>query len=109
VYEFYTGRGQCENNLKELKNALFGDRMSCHSFVANQFRLLVHTTAYVLMFLLREELADTHLARVQMDTLRLRLLKVAAVVRVTARRIWLELSAGHPSAVLWPRLVPLLG
>lgn len=108
VYEFYTGRGQCENNIKELKNALFGDRMSCHSFAANQFRLLVHTTAYVLMYLLREELAGTNLARVQMDTLRLRLLKVAAVVRVTARRIWLELSASHPSAVLWPRLVPLL-
>jgi hypothetical protein len=43
-----------------------------------------------------------------MGTLRLRQLKVAAVVRVTARRIWLELSASHPSASLWPRLVPLL-
>jgi len=108
VYTFYTGRGQCENYIKEIKNALFGDRMSCHTFAANQFRLLVHITAYVLMYLLREQLADTWLAGVQMDTLRLRLLKVAALVRVTARRIWLELSASHPSAALWPRLVPLL-
>jgi hypothetical protein len=108
VYEFYTGRGRCENHIKELKNALMGDRMSCHAFAANQFRLLVHVTAYVLMFLLREKLADTALATIQMDTLRLRLLKVAAVVRVTARRIWLEMSASHPSAALWPRLVPLL-
>ena len=108
VYTFYTGRGQCENHIKEVKNALFADRMSCHTFAANQFRLLVHVTAYVLMYLLREELADTSLGGVQLDTLRLRLLKVAAVVRVTARRIWLELSASHPSASLWPRLVPLL-
>lgn len=108
VYAFYTGRGQCENHIKELKNAMLGDRMSCHAFAANQFRLLIHVTAYILMYLLREQLADTALARVQMDTLRLRLLKVAAVVRVTARRIWLELSATHPSASLWPRLVPLL-
>jgi len=108
VYDFYTGRGRCENHIKELKNAMLGDRMSCHAFAANQFRLLEHVTAYILMYLMREHLADTALANVQMDTLRLRLLKVAAVVRVTARRVWLELSASHPSASLWPRLVPLL-
>jgi hypothetical protein len=108
VYDFYTGRGHCENHIKELKNAMLGNRMSCHVFGANQFRLLEHVTAYILMYLLREQLAGTALANVQMDTLRLRLLKVAAFVRVTARRIWLELSASHPSASLWPRLVPLL-
>jgi len=108
VYDFYTGRGHCENHIKELKNAMLGDRMSCHAFAANQFRLLEHVTAYILMYLMREHLANTALAKVQMDTLRLKLLKVAAVVRVTARRVWLELSASHPSAVLWPRLVPLL-
>lgn len=108
VYEIYTGRGRCENHIKELKNAMLGDRMSCHAFGANQFRLLEHVTAYILMYLLREQLSGTALERVQMDTLRLRLLKVAAVVRVTARRIWIELSAAHPSAPLWPKLVPLL-
>jgi hypothetical protein len=108
VYDFYTGRGHCENHIKELKNAMLGDRMSCHAFGANQFRVLEHVTAYILMYLLREKLADTALANVQMDTLRLRLLKIAAVVRVSARRVWLELSASHPSASLWPRLVPLL-
>jgi hypothetical protein len=98
----------CENRIKELKNAMFGDRMSCHGFAANQFRLLVHTTAYILMYLLRAQLADTALATAQMDTLRVRLLKIAAVDRVTARRVWLELSNAHPSAVFWPRLAPLL-
>lgn len=108
VYTFYTERGRCENHIKELKNAMLGDRMSCHAFAANQFRLLVHVTAYILMYLLREQLVDTALANAQMDTIRLRLIKVAAVVRVTARRIWLELNADHPSASLWPRLAPLL-
>jgi hypothetical protein len=87
---------------------MLADRMSWHAFAANQFRLLVHVTAYILMYLLREQLAVTALANAQMDRIRLRLLKVAAIVRVTARRICLELSASHPSASLWPRLVPLL-
>jgi Transposase DDE domain group 1 len=106
VYELYTGRGNCENAIKELKNALRGDRMSCHSFRANQFRLLLHMAAYVLMFTLREQLADTSLASAQFDTLRLRLVKIAASVSITARRIWLRLSATHPSRDLF-RLLAL--
>ncbi len=101
VYRFYTERGRCENHIKELKNALFGDRMSCHRFTGNQFRLLLHTAAYVLMLTLRERLAGTPLARVQFDTLRLRLIKIASLVTVTARRIWLRMSLAHPSAALF--------
>ncbi len=100
IYVTYTGRGQCENHIKELKCAMLGDRMSCHAFAANQFRLLLHVAAYVLMFVLREELEALSSTRMQMDTLRLRILKVAAVVKVSARRIWLHLSAHHPSASL---------
>lgn len=101
VYDTYTGRGQSENHIKELKCAMLGDRMSGHAFAANQFRLLLHTAAYVLMFVLREELETLSPIRMQMDTLRLRLFKVAAVVKVSARRIWLHLSAHHPSAALF--------
>lgn len=97
VYQTYTGRGQCENHIKELKNALLGDRMSCHRFAANQFRLLLHTSAYVLMFTLRERLRGTVLGRVQFDTLRLRLIKIAGQIVVTARRIWMRMSLAHPS------------
>jgi len=100
IYDTYTGRGQCENHIKELKCAMLGDRMSCHAFAANQFRLLLHVAAYVLMFVLREELEALSSTRMQMDTLRLRILKVAAVVKVSARRIWLHLSAEHPSVSL---------
>ncbi len=99
VYDFYTQRGRCENHIKDLKNALFADRMSCHLFNGNQFRLLLHTAAYILILTLRERLAGTSLARVQFDTLRLRLIKIASLVTVTARRIWLRMSAAHPSAV----------
>lgn len=108
VYETYTGRGQCENHIKELKCALLGDRMSCHAFAANQFRLLLHVAAYVLMFVLREELEPLSTTRMQMDTLRLRVLKVAAVVKVSARRIWLHLSAEHPSVSLFRYLGAVL-
>ena len=104
VYETYTGRGNSENSIKELKNALRGDRMSCHAFRANQFRLLLHMAAYILMYSLREQLAGTNLANVQMDTLRLRLLKIAAAVSITARRIWLRLSSSHPSIELFRSL-----
>lgn len=108
VYDTYTGRGECENRIKDLKCAMLGDRMSCHAFAANQFRLLLHTAAYVLMFVLREELDELSTTRMQMDTLRLRVLKVAAVVKVSARRIWLHLSAQHPSTSLFKYLGAVL-
>jgi hypothetical protein len=108
IYATYTGRGQCENHIKELKCAMLGDRMSCHAFAANQFRLLLHTAAYVLMFVLREQLEGLSSIRMQLDTLRLRILKVAAVVKVSARRIWLHLSAQHPSTPLLKYLAAVL-
>lgn len=108
VYKFYCGRGQSENYIKELKNAMFADRLSCHLFESNQFRLYLHTFAYLLMFFLREQIEDPELRSAQMDTLRLRLLKIAVRVRVTARRIWLDISAAHPRANLWMNLAGLL-
>lgn len=104
VYDFYTGRGQSENHIKDLKNAMFGDRMSCSSFYANQFRLLLHAAAYMIAFELRGELADTALAAAQMDTLRLKLLKIGACIIVTARRIWVRLSEFDPSTALFERV-----
>jgi hypothetical protein len=109
LYLHYTERGQTENFIKDLKNALDADRMSCHDFRSNQFRLFLHLAAYVLMFELRERLAPKE-RRMQMDTLRIRLLKVAAEIRVSARRIWIRMSSFHPGAstfrVLAERLAP---
>lgn len=108
VYAFYTARGQMENHIKDLKNALFADRLSCHKFLSNQFRLFLHVAAYLLMFCLRESLEGTALGSAQFDTLRLRLLKLGARVQVTARRIWFHLASSFPLAPLWHSLVTQL-
>lgn len=93
LYRAYCQRGQCENWIKDLKNALEADRLSCSSFAANFFRLLLHAAAYRLMHALRLEVAQNsyELGRAQFDTLRLRLLKVAVMVSQSTRRILIRL------------------
>lgn len=100
MYDAYCERGQCENFIKDFKNALKADRLSCETFTANFFRLLEHAAAYVLMHALRVEAGrqSPSLATVQMDTLRLRLLKVAATVKLSARRILVRLPMAFPLA-----------
>jgi hypothetical protein len=100
MYDAYCERGQCENFIKDFKNALQADRLSCHTFTANFFRLLEHAAAYVLMHALRLEAGKQApaLATVQMDTLRLRLLKVAATVKQSSRRILVRLPKAFPLA-----------
>ena len=94
----------CENSIKDLKRALKADRLSCHRFWANQFRLLLHAAAYVLMYMLRRAAHGTELADAQMDTLRLRLLKIGVRVLGSARRIWFHLASSHPWQSLWARI-----
>ena len=103
-YRFYCQRGDPENRIKELKLDLKADRLSCHRFWANQFRLLLHAAAYVLMQAMRAALAGTEFARAQVNTLRLRLLKVGARIRESVRRVWVQLPSAYPWAHLWPRL-----
>jgi hypothetical protein len=100
LYHAYIQRGASENWIKDLKNALAADRLSCSRFAANAFRLLLHSAAYVLMHALRAHLAAhaPRLATAQFDTLRLRLLKVAAVVSQSARRILVRLPRAFPFA-----------
>jgi hypothetical protein len=88
-------RGDVENRIKELKLDLKADRLSCHRFLANQFRLLLHTAAYCLFWLLRHHLKGTELATAQVNTLRLKLLKISARIRETSRRIWVHLASGY--------------
>ena len=98
----YVARAEaCENSIKDLKNVLKADRLSCHRFWANQFRLLLHAAAYVLMYELRRAAHGTELEEAQMDTLRLRLLKIGVQVASTARRIWFHLSSSHPWQAVW--------
>ena len=97
VFEFYEARGQCENYIKELKNGLFCDRLSCMGFVANAFRLLEHVVAYNLLNDFRTTVLNgTTLENADIHTLRRKLFKVAARVRVTVRKIWMHLSESWP-------------
>jgi Transposase DDE domain group 1 len=93
----YCGRGDMENRIKEKQRMLFANRMSCATMRANQVRLYLSTVAYIVMRALREfGLAQTELASAQCDTLRVKLLKIGAVVRVTVRKVWVSLSEAYP-------------
>lgn len=109
LYDWYVDRGAAENWIKDLKNAVAADRLSDHRFWANAFRLVLHAAAYWLLDTLRRWLAPVpELARVQLDTLRLQVLKVGRwiqeVVDSVATDYFLHLSAHHPAARLWPHL-----
>jgi hypothetical protein len=109
VYAIYTDRGDAENRIKELKNDLAIDRTSCSRFRANQFRVLLTAAAYVLMQELRFRSRHTDCARAQVGTLRLRLLKLAAWVEVSVRRIVLHLPRRFPGRPAWLRIAAAVG
>jgi len=93
----FCGRGQMENFIKEHKIALRSGRTSCHSFIANSFRLMLHSAAYVIMHTFREKaLAGTALANAQFDTIRLKLLKIGAEVRELKTKLHFVLPASCP-------------
>ncbi len=100
LYEkLYCARGDMENRIKEQQLDLFADRTSAHEMRANQLRLYFSSFAYVLLHGLRRLGArGTELARAQCGTLRLKLLKVAVRVQITARRVWLSFPRAHPYA-----------
>jgi hypothetical protein len=97
IYLTYCGRGQAENYIKAFKNAVHGDRLSCSTFAANFFRALVHALAYRLLHALRERVQPMDKPQMQFDTLRIRLLKVAAIITQSARRILVRLPACFPA------------
>jgi len=98
IYEdIYCDRGAMELVIKEHKNHLLSDRTSCTSFWANQFRLFLHSMAYVLLHQFREKhLAATELAKAQFNTIRLRLIKIGAQVRELSTRIKIHLPSSYP-------------
>ncbi len=106
IFHWYEQRGQAENYIKELKNDLAADRLSCSAYRANAFRLQLHAYAYNLAVLFRRRvLIGTELARSTMATLRLRLFKVGARVQRSARRLWFHLASGWPGQALFDRVL----
>ena len=85
------------------------DRTSCHTFAANQFRLLLAALAYVLFQALRSLARQTGLARAQVEQLRLAVIKIEAQVTESRRRVVIELCRHCPSQAVWCRLAGRLG
>jgi hypothetical protein len=103
--EDYCGRGEMENRIKEQQLHLFADRTSARTMRANQIRLFCSSIAYVLLEALRRlGLAGTELAEAQCQTIRLKLLKIGALVRVTVRKVWVRLSSSSPYAEVFRRV-----
>jgi hypothetical protein len=108
--QVYCARGEMENRIKEQQLGLFADRTSCHGWWANQFRLLLSSCAYVLLERLRAlALAGTELARAQVGTIRLKLLKIGAVVLRNTRKVRLLLSSSYPYQAIFGQVVKALG
>ena len=103
--EFYCARGEMENRIKEQQLALFADRTSTAWMRSNQLRLYFSTFAYQLMQGLRRlGLKGTEMAQAQCQTIRLKLLKIGAQIRVTVRRVCLSLAAGYPFREIFARV-----
>jgi hypothetical protein len=106
----YCARGECpENRIKEQQLDLFADRTSTGKMWSNQLRLYFSSIAYVLLQTLRRmALAGTELEKAQCGTIRLKLLKIGAQVRVTVRKIWVSLASGYPYAALFTGVLATL-
>lgn len=106
VYEdLYCQRGEMENRIKEQQLGLFADRTSTTALASNQLRLYFSSVAYLLLQAFRQRaLAATELATAQCTTIRLKLLKLAARIRITVRKVWVSLPTGCPYADLFARV-----
>ena len=102
LYDLYARRGEQENRIKELKRDLAMDRTSCTSFLANQFRVLLHAVAFILLSFVRRCLEGTELENAQVCTLQRKLLKLGVLVKESCRKVWLKFASSCPVQHLWP-------
>jgi hypothetical protein len=107
LYEqLYCARGEMENRIKEQQMCLFADRTSSHNLASNQLRLWFSSVAYILLNELRRlGLQGTELACARCDTIRTKLLKIGAQIKVTVRRVWVHLASSYPYATLFTQIV----
>ena len=105
LYEdLYCARGEMENRIKE-QFSLFSDRTSTAFLRSNQLRLYFSSIAYLLMHGLRRlGLQGTELAKAQCSTIRLKLLKIGALIRITIRKVWISLAGGYPHVALFQQI-----
>jgi hypothetical protein len=107
LYEdLYCARGEMENRIKEQQLYLFASRTSCQTMRANQLRLWLSAVAYTLLQTLRQQgLKGTRLSTARCDTIRLKLLKIGVLVRVTVRRVWLSMAQSYPYQTVFAQVL----
>jgi hypothetical protein len=109
LYPVYCDRGTSETFIEQLKNALKADRLSCHSFVANAFRLQMYALAYNLTRGLGRLLAGTVLENASIETIRSRLLKIGARLCQSVRRVWVHMASGFPLREVFALVLERMG
>ena len=106
--ELYCARGDMENRIKE-QFVLFADRVSLSTMRGNQMRVYLSVIAYTLMNGLRRlGLQTTALARAQVGTIRLKLLKIGALIQVTVRKVWVHMASSYPYQALFSQVLQQL-
>lgn len=101
----YCARGEMENRIKEQQLYLFADRTSASTMRANQLRLWLSSAAYVLINALRKKaLVGTELENAQCHTIRLKLFKIGAAIRMTCRKVWVALSSSYPFSEIFQQV-----
>ncbi len=109
IYKLYTQRGDMENRIKEHQLDLFADRTSCHKFLSNQFRIILASCAYILLeYIRRTALKGTELAKAYCGTIRIKLLKIGAIILEKTRRIIIQMSEAFVYKDLFIKAVELL-
>ena len=106
--EVYCARGDMENRIKEYQTDLFGSRMSCSAYAANQFRMILSAIAYVYMNELRHSIHEEGKALPYCNTVRLKLIKVAVTIRKNTRKLYLQISKSYPYKGMFIRALDLL-
>jgi len=106
--EVYCARGDMENRIKEYQIDMFGSRMSCSAYAANQFRMLLSAIAYVYMNELRHTIHDEDKAIPYCNTVRIKLIKVAVIIRKNTRKIYLQISKSYPHKNIFIKALNLL-
>ena len=98
------------NRIKEQQQDLFADRTSTRAIASNQVRLYFSSLAYVLVQALRRlGLAGTEMAKAQCDTIRLKIFKIGARVRITVRKVWISFAEGYPYKSIFSQIMSNIG
>lgn len=108
TYKDYSLRGQSENWINDFKNGIFGDRLSCQEWTANEFRFLLHCFAYNLMNDFRLLNEGTEYGVMRLFNIRSKLLKISVLIKQTARVIHLKLPKNYPNKQRWLELLNVL-